>query len=229
MTSESPHGAAVKRLVRRAQRGDAGAFESLARSCGTTLYRVAASCLGNQEADVADAIQETLVAAWRNIGSLEQPRYFKTWLIRICINACRQVQRRRRATVPLDSVGEERLDASLRAAGRVDETTRAAAAAEANAAFGRLVDAAGEAYALVITLYYGEGYSTAEIAELLSMSPEAVRQRLFRGRARIKRALAENPALAHPVDHEGPARAVGHPSRPRAPDGEGLMQATAPA
>ena len=45
MTPETLHRATLARLVRRAQRGDADAFERLARPCGPTLYRVAASCL----------------------------------------------------------------------------------------------------------------------------------------------------------------------------------------
>lgn len=95
MTPETLHRATLARLVRRAQRGDADAFERLARPCGPTLYRVAASCLHGHDADAADAVQNALIAAWRNIGSLREPRYFKTWLIRITINACRSLQRPR--------------------------------------------------------------------------------------------------------------------------------------
>ena len=80
--------------------------------------------------------------------------------------------------MPLEAVDEERLDASLRQAGSSDETTRAAAASDAKASFRVLVAAAGEGCALAITLYYGEGYSTAEIAELLDTTAENVRQRL---------------------------------------------------
>ena len=114
MTPETLHRATLARLVCRAQRGDADAFERLARPCGPTLYRVAASCLHGHDADAADAVQNALIAAWRNIGSLREPRYFKTWLIRITINACRSLQRARATTVPLEAVDEERLDASLR-------------------------------------------------------------------------------------------------------------------
>ena len=121
--------------MRRAQRGDADAFERLARPCGPTLYRVAASCLGGNDADAADAVQNALIAAWRNIGSLREPRYFKPWLIRITINACRSLQHARATTVPLEAVDEERLDASLRQEGRSDETARAAAASDADASF----------------------------------------------------------------------------------------------
>lgn len=232
MTPETLHRATLARLVRRAQSGDADAFERLARPCGPTLYRVAASCLGARDADVADAVQSALIAAWRNIGSLREPRHFKTWLVRITINACRQMQRGRAATVPLEAVGEERLDASLREAGRTDEAASDAAAHDADASFRALVAAAGEGCALAITLYYGEGYNTAEIAELLDTTAENVRQRLFRGRKRIERALGGDPRAAAPASDDGstPSRRVERQERPRAP-AEGdmpLMQAVSP-
>lgn len=229
MTPETLHRATLARLVRRAQHGDAGAFERLARPCGPTLYRVAASCLGGCDADAADAVQNALIAAWRSIGTLREPRYFKTWLVRITINACRQLQRARTATVPLESVGEELLDASLRDSGRVDDITRAEAESDENASFRSLVAAAGEGCALAITLYYGEGYSTAEIAEMLDTSAENVRQRLFRGRKRIERALGGDPRAAAPAGDDGGAfsrrpERQGHPRAPAEGDAP-LMQA----
>lgn len=214
----------LKRLVKKAQAGDAAAFEALCRPCSATLYRVASSCLAGREAEVADALQETLMAAWKAIGSLRQPRYFKTWLVRICINSCRQLQRKQRPAVSLETVGEKAIEDALRAEGRRDDTARAVAEAESNAAFKRLVEAAGDSSALVITLYYGEGYATDEIAALLALTPEAVRQRLMRGRRRIAEALSEPP------DDEGPHEPTtksaapgrpGQPERPRAPGEEG--------
>lgn len=227
MTPETLRRATLARLVRRAQRGDADAFERLARPCGPTLYRVAASCLHGHDADAADAVQNALIAAWRNIGSLREPRYFKTWLIRITINACRQLQRGRAATVPLEAVGEERLDASLREAGRTDEV-----ASDTDDSFRALVAAAGEGCALAITLYYGEGYSTAEIAELLDTTAENVRQRLSRGRKRIARALGCDPRTAAPAcnDENVLSRRAERQGRPRAPaeDDAPLMRAAIP-
>lgn len=92
MTIDSLDIRTIKRLTRKAQRDDEHAFESLAYALSASLYRVAASCLSSNEADIADALQDTLIAAWNSIHTLRQSRYFKTWLIRICINSCRQIQ-----------------------------------------------------------------------------------------------------------------------------------------
>ena len=192
----------TKRLVKRAQQGDVGSFETLCRNGEDSLYRIAASCLGANEADIADAVQRTLISAWRALGSLKEGRYFKTWLIRICINECRQLHRGRPDTVSASALTEETLYAGMRRSGREDEAARAAFEAESQEAFKRLVNVAGPSYAPILVLYYGEGYSAKEIAELLDMTPDAVRQQLSRGRKRIAQALSP-AAAAGPADGTG--------------------------
>ena len=113
----------------------------------------------------------------------------------------------------------------VRQAGSSDETTRAAAASDADASFRALVAAAGEGCALAITLYYGEGYSTAEIAELLDTTAENVRQR-------IARALGCDPrGVAADEEPDGPRRISERGYRPRAlaETDAPLMQAANPA
>ena len=120
----------------------------------------------------------------------------------------------------------------VRQAGSSDETTRAAAASDADDSFRALVAAAGEGCALAITLYYGEGYSTAEIAELLDTTAENVRQRLSRGRKRIARALGCDPrGVAADEEPDGPRRISERGYRPRAlaETDAPLMQAANPA
>lgn len=51
-----------------------------------SMYKVAKAILKNDE-DVADALQDTILTCWEKIGTLEKNEFFKTWLIRILINA----------------------------------------------------------------------------------------------------------------------------------------------
>ena len=69
-------------LVRRAQRGDKDAFVALMEQYKAALYRAARAILHSDE-DAADAIQETVLEAWRSLPKLEAPRYCKTWLTRV--------------------------------------------------------------------------------------------------------------------------------------------------
>ena len=74
---------------------DKESFVRLIDGRADSLYRVAWAILGNN-ADVADALQETALRAWQHRGSLRNQAYFGTWVTRICINICRGMLRRRR-------------------------------------------------------------------------------------------------------------------------------------
>ena len=66
------------------------------------LYRVAYGILLNQS-DCADAVQDALLRAWEKLHTLREEEYFRTWLVRILINQCYTLLRRRRFFLPLDS------------------------------------------------------------------------------------------------------------------------------
>jgi RNA polymerase sigma-70 factor (ECF subfamily) len=82
-------------LVERAQRGDAEAFDSLARLVGDRCLAIAVRIL--RDVDLAeDAVQAALITAWTEIRSLRDPSRFEPWLHRILTNACHAEARRRR-------------------------------------------------------------------------------------------------------------------------------------
>ena len=81
-------------LVRRARRGDAAAFEVLVDTRIDRCYRIAWSILSN-DADAADATQDALVAAWRQLPRLRDPAAFDGWLNRIVANAALMARRHR--------------------------------------------------------------------------------------------------------------------------------------
>src|SRR5690242_8057429 len=83
-------------LVEQAQRGDREAFAILARTRGDVLYGVARRIL--RDVGLAeDAVQQTLVIAWRELPRLRDPDRFDAWLQRVLVDACYTESRRRRA------------------------------------------------------------------------------------------------------------------------------------
>ena len=60
-----------------------------------TMYHIAKSLLYN-DADCADAIQEAIVKAFAKLHTLKDDSYAKTWLIRIVMNECYAIMRRKR-------------------------------------------------------------------------------------------------------------------------------------
>ena len=79
-------------LIRKAKKGDKDAFCRLIDENVQSMYKVAAAYLKNDE-DVADAIQDTILSCYENLKSLKQNRYFKTWMLRILINKCKNIIR----------------------------------------------------------------------------------------------------------------------------------------
>lgn len=156
-------------LVRRAQNGSKEAFVSLIRENRDSLYRGAKAILTREE-DVEDAVQETVYRAFYGIGSLRQPKYFKTWIIRILINCCYDFLRRQKGLLPLDALGER---------GREEER-------ETSMDVRKALSELRENDRLILTLYYLNDLSVKEIGNILHITTGAVKQRLVQSRRRFR-------------------------------------------
>lgn len=160
----------MNRLIKRAQEKDADAFVTLIKMVERDLYRVAKGYFKSED-DVADILQDTILACFENISSLKEPRYFKTWLIRILINKCNDlIGSRKRCAGETEFVDR----------GYVDNS-------QDNVDFMLLMDALDEKYRLVLLLYYAEGFRVREISELTGLSVDTVKGRLKRGRQKVKK------------------------------------------
>lgn len=93
-------------LVKRAQKKDDQAFVQLIEMVKGDLYKVARSYL-DSEADIADAIQDTIIVCYEKIDSLKERKYFKTWLIRILINKCNDILRKEKRECSYDVISEQ--------------------------------------------------------------------------------------------------------------------------
>src|SRR5450756_1022739 len=83
-------------LVEQAQRGDREAFAILARTRGDRLMAIAHRIL-RDVARAEDAVQQTLVIAWRELPGLRDPDRFDAWLQRLLVNASYAEAHRSRA------------------------------------------------------------------------------------------------------------------------------------
>jgi RNA polymerase sigma-70 factor (ECF subfamily) len=83
-------------LVEQAQRGDHDAFAVLVRAAIARLDAAARLILRDREL-ARDAVQDTLIAAWRNMAGLRDPDRFDAWLHRLLVRSCIDVLRRRRS------------------------------------------------------------------------------------------------------------------------------------
>ncbi len=161
-------------LVKRAQRGDAEAFISLMEECKMSFRRIAFGYLGNDE-DVADAIQDTILDAFEHIGTLRKAEYFKTWVMRILINNCTRTYRRNKKSVTL----KENVEIEGYDTGRADVE------------FKEMLMSLPEDSRTIFQLYFGEQFTTKEIAEILSLKENTVKNRIHRGKEQLRMSLLQ--------------------------------------
>lgn len=104
-------------IVARAQDGDAQAFDWLISAYQGGVYRLSFRML-NDRSDAEDIVQETFIAAWRNLPKLTAPQAFIPWLYRTATNKCLDT-RRRRQRHPSEPIAD--LDATLHQTGTAPE------------------------------------------------------------------------------------------------------------
>ena len=140
------------------------------------LYSTAKTILFCDQ-DCADAIQETIVKAFSKIGTLKNDKYAKTWLIRILINECYNLIRKSSKLTSLENL-EDRQEMEAEKAEDYSELYTA-------------VNSLKEELRLPVILYYIEGFSVKEIAQILEISEGAVQKRLARARGKLRQELQE--------------------------------------
>ena len=95
--------------LRRAQQGDAAAFERLMTPLEGMVWRVCYHYTGHRE-DASDCAQEAMVKAWRSLSQYRQDCSLETWLYRVCASCCLDFLRRRKPNVSLTSMAEQGFD-----------------------------------------------------------------------------------------------------------------------
>lgn len=136
------------------------------------LYRVSYAQLP-QSCDRDEAVQECLYKAWKKRHQLKDERYMQTWVVRILINECHNIQKKRKKEFPLaelpERVAPENTDIELHdALFSLDEKLR-----------------------MPLILHYIEGFSVTEIAKILGWPQGTVKSRMMRGRRELRKKLCE--------------------------------------
>ena len=177
-------------LIRRAQRGDADAFEQLLLEHQKNVYNLCYRMAGNPD-DAMDLSQETFLRAWRCLDQYQFASAFSTWLYRLCSNICIDFLRRRRRqqTVPLtfeDADGEEQTYAVPDAQPLPEEQVELKLTRETlAAAMAQLLPE----HRAVLQLRVVNEMSYEQIADVLDIQIGTVKSRLSRARNQLKKIL----------------------------------------
>ncbi len=173
-------------LIAQAADGESVAFELLMDLHRPALLNLALKMLRNAD-DANDAVQETMLKAYRAIKEFDPERPLKPWLCRICSNCCVDVVRgRRRETDPLEDHEHNLPDPRVRIDERAGSAIRHGQLLEA---MGRLPDR----YRQIIFMRHFRHMEVIEIAHELNKPEGTIKSWLFRARALLKKDM--RPAM----------------------------------
>lgn len=194
VSSIADPGVAEAQALEAAQRGEAAAFNELVLIYQTAVYNVALRTIGHAE-DAADATQETFLSAYRAIGDFRGGS-FKAWLLRIAVNTCYDLLRRRqrRPSTSLDVMVEESGEQTSFADRQVGPE-RAALAAETVSVVEQGLATLPDDQRVIVVLCDIQGLSYEEAAEAEGVALGTVKSRLSRARARLRQFLVERGEL----------------------------------
>lgn len=154
---------------------DKETFTRLAMGQQRQMYRVALSYTASS-ADAEDAMQEALLRAWNRRETLRDPALFGTWLIRILINECKTLLRRRRRQMVMEELPQIAADPP-------DEQALQLRTA---------LFALPEKYRVPLVLNLLEGYTLQETAALLGLPAGTVKTRVARAKKKLEQEVSEH-------------------------------------
>jgi len=137
------------------------------------LYKICFLILKNEQ-DTKDVLQETFLTYYTKKPSFNDEEHKKAWLIKVSQNKCREFLRfhKKHASLPLDEMEETLVITDGLSAGESDLLS--------------LIWDMDYKLKSAVILYYIEGYTVSETAEILKTSPSAVKKRLQRAREKLK-------------------------------------------
>jgi RNA polymerase sigma-70 factor (ECF subfamily) len=170
-------------LVARAQAGDLPAFEELVRRYRNDVFRLSNHYLRNRE-EAWDLSQEVFIKVYRSMGSFRGESNFKTWVLRIAANQCKDFFKKRRlVTVSFDDrIGVE-------PPGRQLEPGQAVQAQEIGEAIQTALAKLPHKHRTAFVLREFEGLSYEEMSQVMQCSLGTVMSRLHHARKKLQQSL----------------------------------------
>ena len=168
-------------LIEKAKKGDKESFTKLILEIKDDLYKIARSRI-YIETDIDDAVQETMIEAFKLIKKLKDNSKFKKWIIKILINKCNRIYRRKyKKDVSIDEYNLENFAPTNDYKKIEDELN-----------FYSLIKNLKYEERLIIILYYKENYSVKEIKEMLHIKENMINTHLYRARQKLRKILSNN-------------------------------------
>ena len=164
----------MEELIRQAKCGNEKAFIELIDSIKIDLYKIARTRLMVND-DIEDAVQETMIEAFNSLKKLRNNNLFKKWIIKILINKCNKVYKKR-----MNNISYEELDAEKFVGNNFTEHVIS------DLEFDDMLKNLNYEEKIAVVLYYLEDYTTKDISKILKTSENTIKSRLRRAKVKMK-------------------------------------------
>ncbi|MHC4587504.1 MAG: RNA polymerase sigma factor [Planctomycetota bacterium] len=166
-------------LVLKSQRRDEKAFREIVNNWEPRLYYYLRRIVENEN-DVWDILQETWLAVFKNIRKLEDPLKFSTWLYKIGHHKAVNLLRKENRYVQMKTE---------QTANHYENNTTISVDKEQAELVHKLLGKLKLSHREIITLYFLEGFSISEIAQIIGISEGTVKSRLYYAKHKLHEML----------------------------------------
>lgn len=174
-------------LIRRCQRGDKMAFETLVDRYEKKVYSTCYRYLGNEE-DAKDAAQDAFLKVYANIAGFQFKSSFSTWMYSVVSHNCMNALRKRKGMMTYSA--DELINTEPYPEAYPVTPEKVMEQKETQALVQSALSELPDDYRMVVLLRDKDGFSYGEIAGMLKTSLPAVKAKLFKARQMLRKKLS---------------------------------------
>ncbi len=179
-----------QQLVKRIMQGETHAFDSLINPYKNYLLKVIFSFTKNTQ-DSEEVLQEISLKIFQSLGSFSG-KSFKSWITRITINHCIDLQRKKRIQpVSLEELVENNFSGEVEIKDPAESPKDQLLTKEKDALLFQALENLPEDYRSTLKLFYFSELSNREIAQKLDVSPRTIESRIYRARKMLEESLRD--------------------------------------
>ncbi len=177
-----------EKIIARARRGDADAFEQLVAAYRDQVFRLALRMCGS-EADADEVAQEAFLSAWKALPNFRGESQFSTWLYQLTTHAAIDLMRREKRQIAAADITE------VSAADPAPSPQQQAEQSEQREIVRDAILQLAPEQREVVVLRFMEELSYEEIGAVLKLPSGTVKSRLNRAKAQLKEILSKSGNL----------------------------------
>lgn len=165
----------MEELLSKAILGDKNAFTDIILEYEQELYKIARMRLNN-DYDICEAMQNTMILAYRNIKKVKNINYLKTWIVRILINECKKIYKKKKKHLLFE---DSQIIDVIDVKNNYDKI-------DSELTFNSLLKILDYEERQILIMYYSSGFSIKEISVILHINENTVKTKMRRAKSKLK-------------------------------------------